>query len=173
MTALNAFEFSWRSMRGEDLPGVLRIERNAQQVPWGRLAFEESVLRSERNGGEPYYCRVVIIEGESLRTDQIIGFHIISKIMDELHILNVAVAPNFQGKGFGHVLLNDIVDLAKGHDIAKIFLEVRASNRVAQSLYRKWGFEQISVRKNYYRLPKQGREDALVFVRQLRKTVSV
>lgn len=143
-------------MRSEDLSQVLLMERNAHISPWARLSFEESLNRGD-------VCRVIEVNNE------IIAYHVCSPVLDELHILNVVSAPSLQGVGLGHRLMQDILDAAQAAQLTKVFLEVRRSNEAAQSLYLKWQFKQIAIRKNYYRIPDQkspAREDALVFVRQ-------
>lgn len=145
-------QLTLRDMLTADLNDVLAIERNAQLMPWGRLSFEESLTKQ-------HICRVVEFE------KTVIAFHVVCPVVDELHILNVAVNPQHQGQGIGHVLVEDIIQQANQQKSKKIFLEVRASNKVAQSLYQQWQFEQLSIRKGYYRTPNKKREDALVFVR--------
>jgi len=82
-----------------------------------------------------------------------------------------AAAPQYQGIGLGHMLMQEIMDIAQSSGLKKVFLEVRASNDIAQSLYSKWQFNQIAIRKRYYSLVDSTntnqREDALVFLRQL------
>jgi len=76
-----------------------------------------------------------------------------------------------QGAGIGHVLIQDLVTLAKKMKLKKVFLEVRASNITAQGLYEKWQFQRISTRKRYYSVPKNNdineREDAFIYLLQL------
>lgn len=112
-----------------------------------------------------HICRVVE------HNNDIVAFHIVCPVADELHILNLAVASDQQGKGLGHLLLDDIIQQARSYKVEKVFLEVRESNLVAQSLYQKWQFQQIAVRKNYYSSGANAgevgfRENALVMVRQ-------
>jgi ribosomal-protein-alanine N-acetyltransferase len=147
-----------RDMHSVDLSQVLRIERNAQVMPWSRLSFEESL-------SEKYRCRVVALRQAVEGQIKLAAFHVVCPIVDELHILNLAVAPDMQGHGLGHVLMDDILTIADEQQMRKIFLEVRASNLAAYSLYQKWQFKQISIRKNYYRTQAIEREDALVMVR--------
>lgn len=149
-----------RDMHNQDLKQVLAIERNAQASPWGRLSFEESLTKRNR-------CRVVEMSAER-GSAIIVGYHIAGQVIDELHILNVVTAPQFQGLGLGHMLMADILDIAQQESCNKIFLEVRASNEVAQNLYAKWQFKQIALRKEYYRPTSVGRprEDAFIFMRQ-------
>lgn len=205
-TALTLSDLTLRDMVNQDLNEVLVIERNAHISPWSRLSFEESLTRSEnlltsneelfnpheesltsrterpltsRTKELPASYRCRLVEGENT----IFGYHIVSIVADELHLLNVVVASKAQGLGLGHVLMQDIEQLARTHELKKIFLEVRASNSAAQGLYLKWQFEQIAVRNDYYStaspVPKSDgnkssqskspsrREDALVFVRVL------
>ena len=141
-----------RPMNSVDLVEVLKIEQAAQASPWARLSFEESMTRED-------FCRVVEFD------KQIVAYHICSNVLDELHLLNVVCAVPMQGQGLGHFLMNDIMACAKLSNAKKVFLEVRAGNKVAQSLYEKWGFEEIALRKKYYRAskPQGAREDAKVY----------
>lgn len=161
--------YKWRAMQSKDLDAVLKIERNTQSVPWSRLAFEESLTKSEQPAESLSICEVISLgdENDEPGSQELIAFIVVSLVLDELHILNLAVANLHQGRGFGHVILDRIISLANQHGSRKLFLEVRASNLVAQSLYKKWGFEQIAIRKAYYRAVEQQREDAQVFVKQL------
>ncbi|MFQ3244333.1 MAG: ribosomal-protein-alanine N-acetyltransferase [Arenicella sp.] len=149
-----------RDMQSQDLKQVLAIELNAQASPWGRLSFEESLTKQHR-------CRVVEMNAECSMT-AIVGYHVACQVIDELHILNVVAAPQFQGLGLGHMLMSDLIEIAEQTHCNRVFLEVRASNEVAQSLYAKWQFKQIALRKEYYRPTSVGqpREDALIFMRQ-------
>jgi len=174
--ALCLADLTLRDMLTKDLYRVLVIERNAQVSPWSRLSFEESLtgakslidnkpLTDKKSPAKANYCRVIEARGD------IVAYHTASAVLDELHILNVVVAPPLQGKGLGHVLMQDIIDLAKSKSLEKIFLEVRISNKVAQNLYLKWQFKQIALRKAYYSASsgsEAGREDALVYLRELK-----
>ncbi|WP_211316958.1 ribosomal protein S18-alanine N-acetyltransferase [Arenicella xantha] len=144
-------------MRTEDLTAVLLIEQNAQISPWSRLSFEASLSNGD-------WCRVLCVD------NRVVGYHVCSTVLDELHLLNVVVAPSMQGKGFGHRLMHDIAELAATNGLVKIFLEVRVSNVVAQTMYQQWQFKQIGIRKQYYAASNADaptREDALVFMRLL------
>jgi len=150
-------ELAMRDMRPADLADVLVIERNAQISPWARVSFEESLARE-------HICRIAF---ESTR-QIVIGFHVICVVADEMHILNIVVASAHQGQGIAHMLMNDILMKAQSNErVRNIFLEVRASNQIAQNLYRQWQFEQISIRKKYYQTANKEREDAVVMVKKL------
>ncbi len=150
-----AFDCSLQDMHSRDLVAVVAIERNAHISPWGRISFEESLNNGHR-------CRCL------WRGTQLLGYSVVQLVVDEMHILNVAVAPTAQGQGLGHVLLNDIFATATAANSTRIFLDVRESNLKAQSLYTKWGFELLSVRKHYYRTSVANQlENALVYTRSL------
>lgn len=150
-----------RDMVDKDLSQVVLIEQNAQVSPWTRLSFEESLSRSESSLG--HACRVLHVE------DEVVAYNVLSSVLDELHILNVVTTPHLQGIGLGHRLMQDIVDFAQFRSLNKLFLEVRASNLIAQNLYLKWQFKHIAMRKQYYRTadPKSPKEDAMVYLREL------
>ena len=143
-----------RDISENDLPDILRIENETHISPWSYDAFEQSL----KSG---HLCRVCCF------ADKIVGFHISSHVLDEMHILNIVVSSAFQGQGYAHCLLQDIIELADKRNCRKIFLEVRESNDKALSLYKKWGFEQISMRKEYYKTRQNTKEHALIFVRKL------
>lgn len=164
MTKQADSEFYCRSMLTDDIADVLEIERRVQIMPWSRLSIEESLTRAEqldKTDQLGYFCRVLTTE------QKVCGFSIVSSVADEMHILNLAIDATYQGRGLGHMLMHDVVDICEQHQLSKILLEVRASNEVAQSLYQKWQFKPISVRKNYYRCADQQKEDAVIMVRLL------
>jgi len=90
--------------------------------------------------------------------DTIVGYYIVQKVLDEFHILNLCVAPEYTGQGFGKFQLAAIIDKANSENINRILLEVRASGKIARKLYRNAGFEVIGKRKNYY--PTSDKESA-------------
>jgi len=92
-------------------------------------------------------------------TEYILGFAGIWVAVDEAHITNIAVRKNYQRQGIGEFLLISIIDLAIELKVNLLTLEVRASNTAAQSLYRKYGFTQVGVRRGYY---TDNREDGLL-----------
>ncbi|MBT8114523.1 MAG: ribosomal protein S18-alanine N-acetyltransferase [Arenicella sp.] len=153
MKPLTLDSLLYRPMLSTDLDQVVAIERSTQAVSWSRLSFEECLTNS-------YACHVLE------RNCEVLAFSINCSVIDELHILNLAVSKPWQGNGLGHVLMQNIVQWSEQHGSRKLFLEVRASNKIAQSLYFKWQFRQISVRRAYYRTGEKQREDALVLVRE-------
>jgi ribosomal-protein-alanine N-acetyltransferase len=95
---------------------------------------------------------------------KIVGYAGFEKILDEGHIINMAVAESTRGKGFGRSLMENILKEAEKEKMTRLILEVRVSNQPAISLYEKMGFEVIAKRKHYY---ENNNEDALVMAKKL------
>jgi ribosomal-protein-alanine N-acetyltransferase len=95
----------------------------------------------------------------SITQQYIAGFSGIWMIADEAHLTNIAVRQQYRGKGLGELLVIATIDLAIEYQASFMTLEVRASNLVAQSLYQKYGFTQMGVRRGYY---LDNREDAII-----------
>jgi ribosomal-protein-alanine N-acetyltransferase len=95
---------------------------------------------------------------------EIIGYNFFWVATDEIHILNIAVDPEYQGHGLGKQLLQFAIDFGQDLGAQCVILEVRASNTKAQQLYRCFGFEQIGIRKKYY---SDNKEDAYVMKMEL------
>ncbi|MEG3194120.1 ribosomal protein S18-alanine N-acetyltransferase, partial [Lysobacter sp. D1-1-M9] len=84
----------------------------------------------------------------------------------EAHVLNICIAPEYQGRGLGRTLLRSLVRVAKARRVDRVFLEVRPSNPGAIQLYESEGFNEIGRRPRYYPA-RQGREDALVMALEM------
>ena len=91
------------------------------------------------------------------KNNSLVGFLVITKILDQAEILKIGVKKEFQGKGIGKELLQKALAQLKKEGIREIFLEVRESNKIAQKLYEKLGFKVIGKRKEYY-----SKEDAII-----------
>jgi ribosomal-protein-alanine N-acetyltransferase len=141
-------EMVLRPMRRADLKTVIAIEQSAYEFPWEPLTFRDCF-----NVG--YNCWI----GE--KAGQILAYGICSVGAGESHVLNLCVAPQIQGQGFGRIMLEKLMEVARQHRAESMFLEVRPSNHAAIRLYHKMGFNEIGTRKDYYPTRK-GREDALV-----------
>ncbi|WP_233863163.1 ribosomal protein S18-alanine N-acetyltransferase [Paraburkholderia adhaesiva] len=137
-------------MTESDLDEVAAIERSAYEFPWSRGNFEDSL----RNG---YY-------GICMRhvTGALIGYCVLMPVVDEMHLLNLCVAPEAQGAGAGLTLLRESVRIALANGLEGMLLEVRPSNHRAIRLYEQFGFITIGRRKNYYPARHHSREDAIV-----------
>lgn len=138
----------FRPMTEADLPQVIRIERAAYPYPWSLGNFRDCLQAG-------YSCWVAELDGE------LIAYSVLVVAAGEGHVLNCCVSPPWQGQGYGRLLMEQVIDTARGYGVECIYLEVRPSNQAALHLYQKLGFEGIALRRGYY--PADGgREDALV-----------
>jgi len=150
---LKPLEMRFRPMAEADLDTVVRIERAAYPYPWTRGNFQDCLASG-------YSCWVGEIDGS------LAGYGLMMGILDEGHILNCCIAPQWQRRGFGKQLMAHLTEVAKSHKARTLFLEVRLSNMAAQGLYQDLGFEAIAQRRDYYPTD-HGREDALIMRRFL------
>ena len=145
-----------RRMTHEDIVNVSDIERRSYEFPWSHGVFRDCLLAD-------YQCFVVD------RADRVVGYGILSVAAGEAHILNLCVDPMYRELGYGELMLDELLQAARSDDVREIFLEVRPSNAKAISLYLKKEFRNIARRPAYYQ-STDGREDAAVFSRILKKT---
>jgi len=138
-------------MEVRDVEAVASLEAEVSPAPWSAGVFRDCLSAH-------YECWV-------FRLDGIVGYVIVSLGPDEAHLLNLAVAPNRQRRGFGRQLLAKGVTIARQAGAERVFLEVRPSNLRARAIYEKAGFEFLSLRKMYYGPPRK--EDALVYALSL------
>lgn len=131
-----------------DFERLYEIEQQAHLVPW-------SLGTLKNNQGERY-LNLKLIEN-----NQIIGFAICQTVLDEATLFNIAILPNYQGCGFGKLLLGELIFQLKERGVQTLWLEVRESTP-ARFLYEKIGFNEVDIRKNYYPKPSGGRENAIV-----------
>jgi len=136
-----------RDATARDLPRIIEIERLAFPTPWSLASFQrELTLPFSR-------IMVVLIEAsnEHGRNDGMIAGYLCRWLIgDECHILNVAVHPQSRRLGIATLLLDQAIAEARSSSASVVTLEVRRSNLVARQLYRKFGFEERRLRRNYY-----------------------
>ena len=102
-----------------------------------------------------------------------VGYLIAMLTLDSADILNIGIDSDFKRQGYGTGLLNHLIEELKKKDIGEILLEVRAGNKSAIQFYKKQGFEEISVRKNYYTKNSKNqsqREDGIIMSIQIPST---
>lgn len=141
-------------MEPGDLRQVMAIESQVYEFPWTLGIFQDCL----RVG---YCCWLAELE------KRVIGYGVMSVVIDESHILNLCVHPDWQGQGLGRKLIQHMLKLARQHGAETAFLEVRKSNQAALALYDGLGFVEIGRRRDYYPASGSGREDALVLSLEL------
>ncbi|MDF1821553.1 MAG: ribosomal protein S18-alanine N-acetyltransferase [Alcanivoracaceae bacterium] len=146
--------FVLRDMGEDDLAAVTRIEEACQVTPWSRGVFADCLKAG-------YDCHVIE------RDARVAGFQIFSRVLDEAHLLNVAIAPAYQRHGLAWASLRQAFERLKRLDTGIVYLEVRESNAGARMLYQKMGFAITGERKHYYRT-QGGRENAILMTLPLR-----
>ena len=135
-----------RKMTFEDVKTVAQIEKECFSLPWSEASFEDSLARED----------TVFLVCEDLDVVGYIGMYL---SFEEGEITNVAVTPSYRQRGCGNLLIQAIKEEAKARAAECVILEVRVSNVPAISLYKKHGFEEIGIRKNFYEHPS---EDAII-----------
>ena len=141
-----------RLLKLSDLAQIMPLENAAYDFPWSEAIFRDCFSSN--------YTGLAIECGGTF-----LGYGMLSVAAGEAHVLNVVVASTQRGMGLGKKLVKRLIDQARWHRVERIFLEVRASNTVARSLYNRLGFSEIGVRKSYYP-GRQTREDAIVMALQ-------
>ncbi|MCH3966001.1 MAG: ribosomal protein S18-alanine N-acetyltransferase [Clostridium sp.] len=132
----------------EHMDRVETIERLSFSIPWSR---ESMVQEIENNKFARYIA--------AIKFGTIIGYGGMWVVLDEAHITNIAVHPEYRGIGAASAIMEGLMELCRLENIAAITLEVRKSNIVAQSLYKKYGFVEEGLRKAYY---VDNKEDAII-----------
>jgi ribosomal-protein-alanine N-acetyltransferase len=136
------------------LDEVLAIEALAHPHPWSRRHFTDALASG---------YRIDILLGG----DQVLGYFVAMRGVEEAHLLNLTVAPAFQRQGWGQILLDALALWARGQGLQWLWLEVRVSNERARAVYQSNGFQQVGLRKRYYPAAGDAREDAIVMSRAL------
>lgn len=126
-----------RPLTADDLPDVLAIEEVSQPTPWSPGNFQDCL-----KGG--YRCQLLEVAGTP------VGFMVLSSVLDETHLLNIAVAPAWQRQGLARWMLTQALGEAQAEGMTVLYLEVRASNHGARRLYQSLGFRENGRRKHYY-----------------------
>ncbi|OLQ87538.1 ribosomal-protein-alanine N-acetyltransferase [Vibrio ponticus] len=136
------------SLAAEHLDDVWAIEQQAHSHPWA-----ESMIRDLNSRGAAHH---VLLDDQ-----QVVGYFYAQNIVGEVTLLNIAIAPQHQGKGYGKALLEHFLEVCENAQAESAWLEVRESNNKAFSLYESAGFNEVDRRKNYYPTAS-GNEDAII-----------
>jgi [ribosomal protein S18]-alanine N-acetyltransferase len=133
----------------QDVDAILAVEQAAYPFPWSRANFIDSLAVG-------HVCRMLCDPRGA-----VLGYFILAQGVDEMHLLNLTVAPAAQGHGHGRFLLECLVPLCRQHAARTLWLEVRQGNQRAQRIYERFGFVAVGVRKGYYPAALGRREDAI------------
>lgn len=170
----------------ERIPAVCAIEQTAFTHPWTPANFTDSLAAG-------YHCQCLVApaaaEGESppapsgiralwsravgrTEGETLIGYFVAMKGVDEVHLLNITVAPAFQKQGWAPLMLEALAGWSRGQNAQWLWLEVRASNARALAVYERNGFRRVGMRKGYYPAHGGRREDAVVMSLRLQESSS-
>ncbi|MGV6807448.1 MAG: ribosomal protein S18-alanine N-acetyltransferase [bacterium] len=145
--------FRFLPLNTECLGQMAAIEEQVSPHPWSQDSLEQSILRDQG----------FVLTADD---DSVAGFIIYSMVLDESELLNIAVSPEFQGRGLGRKLLMHYLQSIRG-SIKIVYLDVRWNNYVAINLYERQGFNRCGMRKDYYRCRSGLTEDAIVMMLDL------
>lgn len=137
-----------RKMDLIDIDEVMAVEKASFSDPWPRDVFQQEVIKNE-------YAHYFVAQFEN----SVIGYSGMWVVIDDAQITNIAILPEFRGYKIGEKLFKHTCQYAMQIGVKRLSLEVRASNIIAQRMYRKFGLIPGGIRKNYY---TDNREDAII-----------
>lgn len=150
MTAVLRDDRQLLPMTIASLEAVIAIENVAYEFPWSRGNFIDSLAAG-------YEARV-LLDGHA----GIAGYLVAMAGVDEMHLLNLTVAPPRQRLGHARFMLDGLVGMCRAREARQLWLEVRETNTRARALYQRYGFRHVGVRRAYYPAAHGRREDATV-----------
>lgn len=131
------------------LDAVVHIEQSAYAHPWSHTNFVDALQSG-------YQAQMLVASGT------VLGYFVAMKGVDEVHLLNITVAPAHQRQGWARLMLEAVCLWARGQGVDWLWLEVRTSNERAMRVYARHGFRAVGQRKQYYPADRNQREDAVV-----------
>lgn len=143
--------------RRVDLDPILAIEQLSFQWPWSRRSFE-----GELSCQSAFSYAVKSAQADT--GEQTVAYAFLRRMLDELHVLKIAVTPAQRGRGIATWFLNHCFTMGAQQGANSVYLEVRVSNIAAIKFYEKLGFKEIGRRSNYY---PDSKEDALVMLKDI------
>jgi ribosomal-protein-alanine N-acetyltransferase len=150
---LQPLEAQLEAMTPASFEAVLRVEQAAYDHPWSEGNFRDSLQAG--------YQALLLTAGLPPATE-LLGYFVAMKGVDEVHLLNITVAPGHQRMGWARVMLDALVIWARGQGAQWLWLEVRISNTRARAVYERYGFRHVGTRRDYYPQGPDRREDAIV-----------
>ncbi len=146
---LESIEALFEPLLADRLDEVMRVEQRTYAHPWTRGNFIDALHSG-------YQAQMLMAD------DHVLGYFVAMKGVDEVHLLNITVAPEFQGQGWARVMLDALDIWARGQQAEWLWLEVRVGNARAMQVYESHGYRRVGQRKNYYPAGSGQREDAVV-----------
>lgn len=136
-----------------DMPAIAPLRQSTEETHWPASMMQECIEHGQ--------CWLAVEQG------MVAAFAVFSQVLDEAELLNIAVAPAWRRHGLARLLITTVLGRLQGACvIRRCFLEVAADNAAALALYRRLGFQSLSIRKNYY--PSgSGNRDAIVMCLEL------
>jgi len=142
-------EVQFVPLLAQRLDRVLAVEQRTYAHPWSALNFLDALQAG-------YQAQMLVAE------DTVLGYFVAMQGVEEVHLLNITVAPEYQRQGWSRIMLDAIVLWARGQAAEWVWLEVRAGNMRAMGVYEAHGFRRVGLRKEYYPADNGQREDAVV-----------
>ena len=155
---LEPLEAQFEPMTESWFDAVLRVEQSAYAHPWSRGNFSDSLKAG---------YQALVLTGGSGPGAELLGYFVAMKGVDEVHLLNITVAPAHQRQGWARVMLDALALWARGQGAQWLWLEVRHGNLRAKQIYEMHGFRRVGQRKAYYPAASGKREDAIVMSMRL------
>lgn len=143
-------------MTESHLDAVHELEKCAHPHPWSRRHFADSIAAGHL---------AVLLLGEGQGTERgeiLLGYLVAMQGYEEVHLLNITVAPAYRRQGWARLMLDALACWSRAQGARQLWLEVRRGNASARRLYERYGFVEMGVRKGYYPLSSFAREDAIV-----------
>lgn len=146
---LKSIEARFEPLARHNLEAVLGVEQQAYAHPWSHSNFVDTLHSG-------YEAQLLLAD------DTLLGYFVAMNGVDEVHLLNITVAPDHQRQGWARVMLDALTIWAQGQRADWLWLEVRVGNLRAMQVYESQGFRRVGLRKNYYPAVHGQREDAVV-----------
>ena len=144
-----AVEVQFEALTEQRVDAVLQVEQQAYAHPWNRTNFLDALTSG-------YQAQLLVAD------KQLLGYFIAMSGVDEVHLLNITVAPRYQRQGWSRLMLEALTIWARGQSAHWLWLEVRVGNQRAMKVYEAHGFERVGLRKDYYPAGHGQRENAVV-----------
>lgn len=155
---LKPIEARFEPMTEAKLEAVVALEHSAYAHPWQRSHFSDCLASG-------YQAQMLLAD------DQLLGYFVAMKGFEEVHLLNITVAPAHQRRGWAQVMLDALALWARGQGVQWLWLEARAGNTRAIHVYKAHGFRTVGTRRQYYPAAHGQREDAVVMSLKLGRPV--